>query len=203
MLKEKTLDDLLDEISKKTPTPGGGSVCGIVSSLSTSLTKMALNFSKDIDKSLLTELDTHSNDLLLIAEKDIENYSSLNTAFKMDDSPEKKEAVIKCTKASIDPPLNIMKTCLEVKKIIHKLAESGNKNLISDVFISKILITACMESAYVLVLINLKTLMSPTYAEPTGNDYVQKINDDALSILNENAVIDTQIENIAGASIGY
>ena len=46
-LRTQTLNQLLDDLASKQPTPGGGAVAGVLAGLSTALGNMVLAYSHD------------------------------------------------------------------------------------------------------------------------------------------------------------
>ena len=82
--KDFSIGEFIDEVSRNTPTPGGGSVSALAGSLSASLALMALNLSytSKIEDSGL-KLSEIKYNLLSLVDKDSEAFDKVMQAFSM------------------------------------------------------------------------------------------------------------------------
>ncbi|MEO0262337.1 MAG: glutamate formimidoyltransferase [candidate division WOR-3 bacterium] len=160
-LLNKKLIDFVDEISRESPSPGGGSVSALCASLASSLSLMVLNLSFDRIKNKRVkekfyEISDKLRELkefaLLGIEKDKEAFEKYLRALK--EKRDKKEALIE----AIDVPLSIMEKSVEIVKISEFVLKYGMKSALSDIGCSFLNLYSSFYGAYMNVLINLKNL---------------------------------------------
>ncbi|MEO0231902.1 MAG: glutamate formimidoyltransferase [candidate division WOR-3 bacterium] len=160
-LLNKKLIDFVDEISRESPSPGGGSVSALCASLASSLSLMVLNLSFDRIKNKRVkekfyEISDKLRELkefaLLGIEKDKEAFEKYLKALK--EKRDKKEALIE----AIDVPLSIMEKSVEIVKISEFVLKYGMKSALSDIGCSFLNLYSSFYGAYMNVLINLKNL---------------------------------------------
>lgn len=139
----------------KQPTPGGGSVAGVVGALGTALGEMALAFSRG-KKSLADHAGTHEDlghrlqraremFLELVAD-DVAAYGMYAEVSAMPAGPEKDRAADLSLAAAIDVPRQAAKLCLAVLGDLRRLADCCTPWLISDLLAAAVLAsaTACL-----------------------------------------------------------
>ena len=125
----------------KAPTPGGGSVAGAVGALGVALGEMALNFSIG-KKKYADHAETHQHILerlgraremfqQLVAD-DVAAFTTYQEASRLDDGPEKDQAMEIATAAAINVPRETAKLAVAVLGDLETLAPICNKWLISD-----------------------------------------------------------------------
>jgi formiminotetrahydrofolate cyclodeaminase len=125
----------------KTPTPGGGSVAGVVGSLAAALGEMALNFTRGKKKFAQHEAyhDRLSGRLArtramfqqLVAD-DMAAYRLYQDATRVDEGPQKTQAVQLALAAAIDVPRESAKVALALLADLKEFADKCNPYLISD-----------------------------------------------------------------------
>jgi len=152
------------QAAAKTSTPGGGSVAGVVGALGTALGEMALSFT--IGKKKFTEhaeAHAHLSGRLARAREmfqqlvhdDVAAFRNYQEAMRMDDSPQKAEALAVATAAAIDVPREAQKLALAVLGDLRELADKCNPWLISDLVASAALCEAVCRLSDYNVRINL------------------------------------------------
>jgi len=182
------IEEYINKLSSKEPTPGGGSAAALVSSLSSSLTAMMLSLTigkklyesyndklkKDIDETL--KESNEYNDLFLdYMDKDEEAFLTLMDAYKLpknDDkekSRRKKEIENGYEKALITP-LNLARESLKFYEKILTTVKYGNPNLISDGGVAAILLYSAIESCMLNVKINLSGITDELKREDIINE---------------------------------
>jgi methenyltetrahydrofolate cyclohydrolase len=151
----------------KHPTPGGGSVAGVVGALGTALGEMALAFSRG-KKSLADHADTHEElsirlqraremFLELLAD-DVAAYGMYAQTTAMPDGPEKDRAGELSLAASIDVPRQMAKLCLAVLEDLRRLADCCTPWLVSDLLAAAVLASATTGLCDFNVRVNTKQL---------------------------------------------
>lgn len=153
----------LDDLASKKPTPGGGSVAALSAALGVGLMSMVINytinnpaysaFKKEMEK-LLGTTELFRARLEKLIDEDVEAYKRLSDAMKR--SGDNLSAVEGEFKSALVPPLEVCKICAQSLKICMKLAESGNKKLVTDTAIAAIMLEGAFFSAKYNVYVNLK-----------------------------------------------
>ncbi len=164
----KSVSDFIKQTASASPTPGGGSVAALVSSLAVALSSMtiALTLGKKNYESVQEEMLAYQNKLNLLqnetqnfVEKDIEAYNNIINQYSLpkNTDEEKEYRSIMIQKATIQAayvPLNLAIKIFELYDIVEELLEKGNKNVYSDALISLILCHSAIESALCNVVVN-------------------------------------------------
>lgn len=135
----------------KTPTPGGGSVAGVVGALAVALGEMTLNFTKgkkkfvehaDYHDKLSARLARAHGMFLDLVADDISAYQLYQEASRKEDGPEKADAVQVALAAAIAVPREMTKLSLAVLDDMLELAGKCNTWLITDLLASATLSAA-------------------------------------------------------------
>jgi len=169
----------------KTPTPGGGSVAGVVGALGTALGQMVLNFS--IGKKSLAEHEEYYAELAMRLDgirltfedavlADIAAYGEYQEANRLDDGPEKAQAVAEATANAIKVPRIATETSLELLQDMKELAGKSNKWLITDLLAAAALAVATITLSDYNVRINL-----PSMTDTAAADEIRKASADDLA----------------------
>lgn len=175
-LKDMTIEEFISEVDKKSATPGGGSVSALAGSLGIALTKMVghLSVGKKKFKALDTEIQAEFNDILdtfmnykeemiELIDKDTEAYNLVMAAFKLpketaEEILYRKNQILEATIIAIETPYRIAVLCLEALKELDFILQYGNKNTLSDLGVSALLLYAALEGALLNVKINIPGL---------------------------------------------
>ena len=170
-----TISDYLDALACKSATPGGGSASALIAAQGAALFSMVCEFTQPSDGSLSNIhqicLITQSK-LLRLVQEDIVAFNMVMECYADKGSYQYEKAIETAVTVSLD----IMREASALADASEYLSKQGNKNLISDVAIGANLLSAGIESAYINVLVNLKTisndLISREAKEQSGN-YLQ------------------------------
>jgi formiminotetrahydrofolate cyclodeaminase len=159
--------EFLAQTAAKTPTPGGGSVAGVVGGLAVALGEMTLNFTKGKKKYAEHEAyHAHLSERLerarqmfqdLVAD-DIAAYRLYQETMRREDGPEKDEAVQVATRAAISVPREATKLALALLADLQELAGKCNPWLISDLVAAAALAVATVRLSDYNVRINVPQL---------------------------------------------
>lgn len=165
-----TLRDFVSRAAAAEPTPGGGSISALAGALGAAMGEMAGGFTAgrrryaDVDgevQGLLAELERQRAGLLALVEEDADAYAAVDRAMKLPRGTEQQRgersaALDYALRSAIEPPLGIMRRCSEVAEAACRLAEIGNRNLISDAGVGAVLAEAACVGAGLNVEANLK-----------------------------------------------
>lgn len=197
MYIDKSIKEYLRVVQSGDPTPGGGSVCSLVSSLGAALTLMTSNLS--FDKEYFNELDLSIQEKMENSHKNIEESIGKMNNFIDEDAEgfanvieelnkennrseeEKKEKLEASYKKALETPLKCSRECLEILRNQQTIVEHGNDDTITDVGVGVILVYAALEGCVISVKINLKAI--------DDSDYVEKIEKEINNIYKKSSGI--------------
>lgn len=176
MLKDLQVVEFINEIDKKSATPGGGSVSALASSLGIALTKMVghLTVGKKKFRALEEEIQSEYNDILntfgtykeeliTLIDKDTEAYNLVMAAFKLPKETDEEKAtraveIQKATMVATEIPYRIAVLSLEALKDLDAILENCNKNALTDLAVGALLLYAGLEGSLLNVKINIPGL---------------------------------------------
>ena len=181
--KDYKIDEFLEDLSSSSPSPGGGSVAGLVAALSGSLNSMV--YSLTVNKKSFENLDGETKKTVLdfkeasgkfikksmeLMELDREYFNKLMDCYKLPkDSDEEKKirsaAIVQGTVKAMKASLELAKECYNFYDNIDVAVKYGNRMLISDAGCAAILLHAAIESAIVNVKVNLNSLRDKPFAK--------------------------------------
>lgn len=176
MLKDLQVVEFINEVDKKSATPGGGSVSALASSLGIALAKMVghLTVGKKKFRALEEEVQDEYNDILdtfgiykeeliTLIDKDTEAYNLVMKAFKLPKETDEELSfraieIEKATMVAIEVPYRIAVLSLEVLKDMDAILKNCNKNAMSDLGVGALLLYAGLEGSLLNVKINISGL---------------------------------------------
>lgn len=178
MLLKETMKDYIDEVSSKSPTPGGGSVSALAGTLAGALATMVIHLTVDkkeyeqLSEQTLKQLNFHQTRLsetqkrlAEIVTEDTLAFDEVMKAFKLPKGDERTSAIQSGYKGALSVPLECAQLCLQVLTSIEVWTPYGNKNCISDIGVGALLAHAGLEGALLNVLINLSSIKDESYTE--------------------------------------
>ncbi|MFA6134073.1 MAG: cyclodeaminase/cyclohydrolase family protein [Phycisphaerae bacterium] len=175
----------IDAIAAKTPTPGGGSVAGVVGAMAVALAEMALNFTQGKKKyAKHEEFHAHLAARLrkmrgmfqdLVAD-DISAYGLYQETTRREDGPEKDTAMQLALAAAIDVPREAAKLSLALLEDLQAFADKCSPYLISDLAAAAALAAATARLSDYNVRVNV-----PQVADAAGADEVRRSSADDLA----------------------
>jgi formiminotetrahydrofolate cyclodeaminase len=161
----ENLKKYFDDLAARIPAPGGGSAAAACAGLGASLVSMVINFTigkpkyAKYEKQLARILDSSEKlrlEFLHLVDLDVTAYES------------------KDPRKAMDVPLMVSRLCYEGIKLCLPLAKKGNVNLITDVAVAAVLFESAYASSCHNVLINLKYLDDPKFAEKVKKELSKK-----------------------------
>ena len=145
-IKNKSIQNFLNELASKSATPGGGSVSALLGAQSAALTSMVCNLT--IGKPKYSEVEIEMQAVLFKSENlreiltglikaDIDVFDQLMLAYGLpkdtDDEKELRAEVIqRVLKAATEVPLDCARACAEAIELSRCAANIGNLGAISD-----------------------------------------------------------------------
>ncbi|MBU1143379.1 MAG: cyclodeaminase/cyclohydrolase family protein [Firmicutes bacterium] len=168
--------DFIHEIDSKSPAPGGGSVSALSSALGVSLARMVGHLTVDKKKFLALapeiqfEFKDTCNSLIMIKDQlialidlDTDSFNMIMKAFKMPKETEneiklRSEKIQEGTTEAIMIPIKVASLSLSALHLIPYILKYGNKQTISDLGVSTLMLSSGIDGACMNVLINLQGL---------------------------------------------
>lgn len=182
MIKDKTIDNFLNEVASNTPTPGGGSCSAIMAALGASLVLMACQMTLNRTKfkayeneinELLAFTKIKQEALIKIANDDCLAYEEVVKAYKLPKETQEEKALrdkmiqVAYKKAIITPKAIL----LIAYSLANKVKEVHfNPNAISDFGVSLEALLAGAKGAYMNIQINLKMIKDKTICDKENDE---------------------------------
>jgi len=145
-IKNKSIQNFLNELASKSATPGGGSVSALLGAQSAALTSMVCNLT--IGKPKYSGVEAEMQSVLLKSENlreiltgliktDIDVFDQLMMAYGLpkdtdDEKVLRAEAIQRVLKAATEVPLDCARACAEAIELSRCAANIGNLGAISD-----------------------------------------------------------------------
>lgn len=179
-----------DDLSSRKAAPGGGSGSAVVSLTGVSLLLMVANFTvgkekyKDYEdevRSIICELEACKRNLQELVDKDVECYTSFSEGYREVKNLPQEEKIMKLSelsKMALKVPYEIIIQSYRALTIGMRLADIGNKNLITDVACGTIFLAAGLCGAEYNVRINLKNIKDEDFVNSVMTeikDIIEKV----------------------------
>ena len=170
---------LLDAFASSAPTPGGGSAAALSGAIGASLLAMvaALPKTKTGDAAERVALDASAaklgelrQTLASLVDEDTRAYDMVTAAFKSakatdEEKAARKAAIQTAMRAATEAPLATMRACEAAMRESAVIAQSGNPNASSDVWVALEMLNAGLRGAQKNVAINLGSLTDEAYKD--------------------------------------
>ena len=194
------LENFIDEVSRPTPAPGGGSMSALAGSLSAALLSMVSNLSynsklsiKKKENMTINGLKAQrlKNDLNILIDQDTKAFNKIIESMKMPSSTleqkkNKKSSIVQAYKYAIETPFDILKLSYESLVLCRELISNGNENSVSDAGVASELSYAAIRGAYLNIVINLEDFEGSKTFSKNILIKSKKIMDESRTILDSN-----------------
>ena len=183
-LVEMKLTDFIDEVSRESPAPGGGSIAALAGALGASLSSMVSNLTankrgtENID-GLLNNAAERAQEIKNILVKAIDDDTNAFNAYMSarrlpqkteEEKTARESAMLEGLKEAVAVPLKTAQQSYKAIEIAEVVAEHGNPNSITDVGVgAQIAYTGVLGGIY-NVLINLKDIKDDEFNAQMRND---------------------------------
>lgn len=155
----KTLQEYLDQLSRREPVPGGGSAAALTGAMAMGLISMVANYSlgrKTNTKAqerrlafILEQTESLRYRLLELTSLDSEAYLKICKARTLNEEAQKL-----AVRQALTVPQEVCKLCYKAVQLTPYLVEKGNPYLLSDVEVALELLMAAFNSARIMVRVN-------------------------------------------------
>ena len=187
--------DFVDEVSRDTPAPGGGSIAALAGAIGSALASMVVNLSVgkgefDDRYEALCELADQAqavkDDLLRAIDADTEAFNEVIAGLRMPkDTAEQQEARAAAIRAgyrtATEVPLRTAKQCRDVLDLCQQAADIGNDAVMSDAGVGALMALAGLRGAIHNVRINLPHTRDPEFIARVSAQ-VDELADEAQTI---------------------
>jgi methenyltetrahydrofolate cyclohydrolase len=179
MYLDKQLREYLDDLASAKPTPGGGSAAALSGAMGAALVCMVARLT--LGKAEYAAVHTEVAEIVQSAEvlrarfqvlmsEDMEAYGRLSACFKLPKATtEEKEARTRAIQASLVDaaliPLEVAERAVELVRSCQRIAEIGNKNVLSDIATASTLASSAASGASWMVRVNTQGLKDQARAE--------------------------------------
>jgi glutamate formiminotransferase/formiminotetrahydrofolate cyclodeaminase len=178
-LVNKKVTEFVDEVSRDTPAPGGGSIAALAGSLGAALAAMVANLSigkPEFDKkyeelnSLAEKAQRIKDQLLSAVDEDTQAFNAVLEAIRLPkDTPEqqaaRREAMEAGYKHATQVPLRTAQLCREALDLCLAAANAGNMAMMSDAGVGALVAYAGVKGAVYNVRINLPHIKDKNFVE--------------------------------------
>jgi formiminotetrahydrofolate cyclodeaminase len=178
-INETSIDDFLDRLASKDPTPGGGSAAAIMGAMGAALVSMVCNVSfgkKGCEaaepelRAVCEQSEALRQRLTGMVAEDVSAFGELMAAYKLpkETDPEKQrrsQAIQASLKRATEVPLACARDCAEVIRLSRRAGEQGYLGVISDAGVAVSAAYAAARSAALNVYINAPSLKDRAFAE--------------------------------------
>jgi formiminotetrahydrofolate cyclodeaminase len=171
-LTKRSVDDFLDAVARRTPTPGGGSVAGAAGALACALARMAADYSmgkdtvsniRDRTEAVLNRLRGADEILRGLVTQDAVAYAAMSAAGKAArDNPAAKSAYQDAVLAAVAVPMETAALASHALAAMDELKDFANRQLLSDLGVAAVLAEAAARAAWYMVAVNLPQLADTT-----------------------------------------
>jgi len=165
---DQKINEFLDALASKEPTPGGGAVSGLLTALSISLGNMVLAYTegkkKYADHQSLHDdcgkfLQAARIESMELSTEDVDAYRALSALWKLDqDDPRRKDEWEDAVQRATSVPIRTMELCNSILTTLETMVGKSNKMLVSDLATASIIAKASTEISAWTARINLPLL---------------------------------------------
>ncbi len=193
-LSEQTILAFADRVASTEPAPGGGSCAALCGSLGAALTAMVggmtLGREKYAEFAANTEnvrirCDELKAQLADVMDRDTEAFHLVSAAYGMPKSTDEEKAARSAAiqeglKACTETPMEMMTLAFEALTLASSMIGRFNENCASDLGVAVLTLKACIQGAWLNVLINIGSIKDQAYAEEKRS-HCEAIPADALT----------------------
>ena len=197
-LVKLTTREFVDEVSRESPAPGGGSVAALAGAIGSALASMVANLTANKNpagefKNKLIDIAERAqkvkDDLIRAVDEDTQAFNDYLDAVRMPKKTEEEkrlrnEAIQSGLKKAVAVPLATAKSSFEALKLAAEIAEIGNKASVSDAGVGAQIALTGVIGGCLNVLINLGDIDDKDFTEDMKAQ-CEKLENDARKLADE------------------
>lgn len=206
-LVSRTVGGFVDEVSRDTPAPGGGSVAALAGSLGAALAAMVGNLtvgkkgyeeSRDALSAMAREAQETKNALIALIDEDTAAFNGVLEAIRLpkateEQREEREKKMREANERAASIPMSTARACLRAMRHCQTAASLGNRNSASDAAVGALMAFAGIEGAALNVRTNLPSISDETLRAALAEE--------AKAIVREGEALKGSILGIAGENI--
>jgi len=206
----KSVSEFVDEVSRDTPAPGGGSIAALSGSIGAALAAMVANLTvgKAGFEGRYEELDDLAGKaqgikylLLAAVDEDTQAFNGVMDALRMPkDTPEQKtarsEALQSGYKRATEVPMQTARHCRAALDLCLLAARCGNDVMITDAAVGALVSLAGVKGAAYNARINLNSIKDADYVKRTGAE-IARLVDESRKIAD---LVEHEVERVVNGS---
>ena len=209
-LVSMTTKEFVDEVSRSSPAPGGGSVAALSGALGAALTSMVANLTTDKAQTkeefatfveIAQKAQTIKEKLCAAVDEDTQAFNDYLEAMRLPKNTEEErrardEAIQRGLKNAVKVPLNTAKLSFDALELAAKIAEIGNRASVSDAGVGAQTAFSGIVGGTLNVLINLGDINDEKFVGDMKSE-CEKILSEARKILDDTLeVVKRRIEEM-------
>jgi glutamate formiminotransferase/formiminotetrahydrofolate cyclodeaminase len=178
-LVNRKVYDFIDEVSRESPAPGGGSIAALAGALGAALSSMVSNLSvgkrdsegvDEILKPVADKTQELKDALVKAVDEDTNAFNAYMSARRLPDKSQqekqkKENAIQEGLKQAVAVPLKTARLSAEVIEIAQVVVEKGNVNSVTDAGVGAHIAFTGVKGGVFNVLINLREIEDKKYVE--------------------------------------
>lgn len=178
-IKDQSIQQYLDQLASKAPTPGGGSAAALLGAQAAALTSMVCNLTIGKPKyaaveadmqTLLQQSESLRAQLTGMIKADVDIFNQLMAAYGLakvseQEKKSRSQQIQSVLREATLVPLACAKACAQAIVLSREAADKGNLNVISDAGVAVMSAYAGLKSAALNVYINASSLKDRDFAE--------------------------------------
>lgn len=181
----RTIGSYLETLASSAPTPGGGSVAGVIGALGCSLGMMVISLTQCDSEEGATALkaaDRRLAELQMrfteLAEKDEAAYQGYRDAAALpkssaEEKSQRKAQMQIALKDAASVPLETARSALTLAELLGPVQQFGNPYLHSDARIALLCATTCFEAGRINVDVNLVMIRDETFVSEAAKQLLE------------------------------
>ena len=183
-LVRKSVGEFVDEVSRDTPAPGGGSIAALAGSIGAALAAMVANLTvgkagfdnryKDLD-ALAVQAQGVKDRLLAAVDEDTQAFNGVMEALRMPketaaEKTARSAAIQSGYKRATEVPMQTARQCRAALELCLAAARSGNDVMITDAGVGALVSFAGVKGAAYNARINLKSIKDADYVRSVDGE---------------------------------
>jgi len=188
-LKDLSVEDFVQALSTKEPTPGGGSAAASTGAMGVGLLLMVSRFLDETPalRNHINELESLKKQLVRLIDEDARSFNGYMDAIRLPKSNDEEKAyrsqkMQEALQYAASIPLKTIQACAKCIPILEILEKDVKKNMISDLGSAASLLESAIHCAFLNVLINTASLKDKSMAKTMLED-TKTVRNGAVKIL--------------------
>ena len=168
MIKDASIENFLETLASRSPTPGGGSVVAVMGAMGAALVAMVCRLTigkvhyeavSEEMEAILLEVEALRGTLLDFIRADVEAFDAVMAAYGLpkvtdEEKGARSAAIQQALKGATRVPLDCAKASRRVIELSLLVAEHGNTNVITDAGVAELAAHGALKSSALNVRVN-------------------------------------------------